>query len=568
MTKPPVTRLIVLLSAMILALGGVVVRLGFLQVKDATELIALGAEQRIRTYAVPAPRGAITDRNGVPLAMTREARDVFANPQLVTDPGSEAQRIAPLLGLDLAVVRSALRAPGTFIYLARQVEVDVADRLAALGLPGIGFQSSVARFYPAGNVGAQVLGFVGTDGTGLGGLEAEHEDLLAGSPGSRTVEVSAQGQEIVGGLELDEPGDPGADLVLTLDREMQYMAQQYLRDAVEENRAEGGTMIVLDPRSGDVLAMASYPTFDPNRFLAFPPDRRVNRAVTDAWEPGSVNKIVTAAAAIETRSVSLTDRFVVPAYRIVGGYTIHDAHPHPAEAMTIADIIAESSNVGASLLADRAGNAALAQYFDRFGFGRPTGIGFPGESAGIMPPGPWGDITRATVSFGSGMAVTPLQMASVYATIARGGTWVQPRLVRGSVPASGAFAEAPVVDGHRVISRDTADLLTRMLALVVEDGTGSAAQIDGYQVAGKTGTAKKLNDRGRYTDRYVASFIGFLPASAPRVVVAVVIDEPKTIYGGVAAAPAFSAMARYAIQRLGIEPAPPVAEPPHLQASP
>jgi cell division protein FtsI (penicillin-binding protein 3) len=289
--------------------------------------------------------------------------------------------------------------------------------------------------------------------------------------------------------------------------------------------------------------------------------------VTDAWEPGSVNKIVTAAAALETRAVSLSERFVVPATRVIDGYTIHDAHWHPVETMTIADIIAESSNVGASLLADRAGSAALGEYFERFGFGRPTGVGFPGESPGIMPTGHWEDITRATVSFGAGVAVTPLQMASVYATIARGGTWVQPRLVRGTVGVDGAVLADPPAAGHRVISAETADLLTRMLAFVVEDGTGSAAQIAGYQVAGKTGTAKKLDARGRYTNRYVASFIGFLPASDPRVVVAVVIDEPRTIYGGVAAAPVFSDMARYAIQRLGIEPAPPVSPPPHAQAA-
>ncbi|MEX0985074.1 MAG: penicillin-binding protein 2 [Actinomycetota bacterium] len=567
MTSPPVGRLVAVLGAMMLAIAGVVVRLGVLQVQESGDLFAMGVEQRIRTYDVPAARGTILDRNGIPLAMAREARDVFVNPQLVTDPISQAARIAPLLELDPAWVRAALRADGTFVYLGRQVETDVADRLASLGLPGVGFRPTVERYYPSGAVASQVLGFVGTDGTGLGGLEAYHEDVLAGTPGRRTVEVSAQGQEIVGGLEIVEPSAPGTDLMLTLDREMQYMAQQYLREAVKENRAEGGTIVVMDPNTGDVLAMASFPTFDPNRFLEFPAEHRTNRAVTDAWEPGSVNKIVTAAAALETRSVSLSERFVVPATRVVGNYVIHDSHWHPPASMTIGDIISQSSNVGASLLADRAGNAALSQYFERFGFGEPTGVGFPGEGAGIMPSGHWEDITRATVSFGAGVAVTPLQMASVYATIARGGSWVQPRLVRGTVGADATLLESVSAPSHRVIRRETADLLTQMLAAVVEDGTGSAAQIEGYQVAGKTGTAKKIDARGRYSNRYVASFIGFLPASAPRVVVAVVIDEPKTVYGGVAAAPLFSDMARYAIQRLGIEPAPSVPAPPHVQAA-
>jgi cell division protein FtsI (penicillin-binding protein 3) len=566
-TRPPVGRLVIVLSALLFALGGIVVRLGYLQVRESGDLTALGAEQRIRTYDVPAERGELLDRNGVALAMTRETRDVFANPSLVTDPIGEASVLAPELGLEEPWVRSALAADGTFVYLQRQVPTDVADRIEAMHLPGIGLQASTQRYYPAGSVGAQVLGFVGTDGTGLGGLEAEHEAELAGTPGSRTIEVSAQGQQIAGGLDAVHPGTPGEDLELSLDREMQYMAQQYLREAVKGNHAKGGTMVVLEPTTGDVLAMASYPTYDPNRFLDFQAANRVNRAVVDAWEPGSVNKIVTAAAALETRSVRLDERFTVPATRAIGGYTIHDAHWHPTETMTIGDIIAESSNVGASLLADQAGNAAMAQYFERFGYGRPTGIGFPGEAAGIMPTGPWKDITRATVSFGAGVAVTPLQMASVYATVARGGTWVQPRLVRGTVDASGTLDPAPASPTRRVIDPHIANLLTRMLTFVVEDGTGSGAQIAGYQVAGKTGTAKKLDAHGRYTNRYVASFIGFLPASAPRVVIAVVIDEPRTIYGGVAAAPAFSNMARYAIQRLGIEPAPPVSPPPHVQVA-
>ena len=552
---------------MMLALSVVVVRMGTLQLRGSGAFVAMGADQRIRTYAVPADRGLILDRNGVPLAMMREARDVYVNPELVTDPVTEAHRIAAVLALDEPSVRAALTQAGTFAYLGRAVDVDAADRLATMDLPGVGFQDVKERYYPAGNVAAQVLGFVGTDGQGLSGLEAYHETTLAGSPGSRTVEVSPLGQEIAGGLELTEPASPGADLTLTIDREMQFMVQQYLRLAVKDNGARGGTALVLDPGTGDILAMASYPTFDPNRFLDFPAEFRLNRAVTDAWEPGSVNKIVTAAAALETRSVSLTERFLVPATRVVGRYTIDDSHWHPTEAMTIGDIIADSSNVGASLLADRVGNAAMAQYLERFGFGASTGVGFPGEAAGIVPDGRWKDITRATVSFGAGMAVTPLQMASVYAAIANDGTWVQPRLVRGIADGSDQVFVAPEPITRKAIEPATAEVLTQMLARVVEDGTGESAQIAGYQVAGKTGTAKKLDARGRYTNRYVASFIGFLPASAPRVVVAVVLDEPDTIYGGVAAAPAFSHIARYAIQRLGIEPAPSVALPPHVRAA-
>jgi cell division protein FtsI (penicillin-binding protein 3) len=357
---------------------------------------------------------------------------------------------------------------------------------------------------------------------------------------------------------------PGSDLVLTIDREIQFQAQVYLRRAVKENHAKGGTIIVMDPHSGDIYAMASAPWFDPNRFGDADPDTWRNRAVTDTWEPGSVNKIITAAAAIQTGAVPLDRVFGVPAVRRVAGVPIHDSHDHPVEAMTLADIIAQSSNIGSSLVADEVGNAELAAYFARFGFGRTSGLGFPGEATGLMPPlAEWTDLRRAMMSFGSGVAVTPLQMASVYATIANGGTWVQPRLVRATRDPAGTVHELGPSSTHRVLRPATTDVLTRMLTYVVEDGTGENAQIPGYQVAGKTGTAKKLNAHGRYVNRYVASFIGFLPAGRPRVVVAAILDEPRTVYGGVAAAPLFQGVARYAIQRLGIEPAPSVPLPRH-----
>jgi cell division protein FtsI (penicillin-binding protein 3) len=568
MTRPPTRRLIALLVVMGLALGGVVVRLGVLEVRQSGHLVALGSEQRMRDLSLPASRGVIEDREGQPLAMTLDARDVYADPSLVTDPAGEAARIAPILGTELDWTRASLSANGTFVYLARQVDREVADGLAALRLPGIGFQDSDRRYYPGGSLAAQVLGFVGVDGDGLAGLEAQYDGVLAGTAGERRVEVGAQGQEIAGGLDRVTPARPGDDVVLTIDREIQFLAQQYLRRAVRQNHAKGGTIVVLDPRTGDVYAMASYPSYDPNAFASATAQDRMNRAVTSTWEPGSVNKVITAAAALETGAASPTQRFHVPWTRTIGGFTIHDAEPHPVERMTIGDIIAHSSNIGASMLADRVGNAGLQQYFARFGYGEPTGVGFPGEARGIMPTGEWEDITRATISFGAGVAVTPLQMATVYATVANGGTWVQPRLVLGTRAPDGTFTPAAPSSTRRVLRPDTADLLARMLAYVVQDGTGRNAEIPGYQVAGKTGTAKKLDRQGRYTHRYVASFIGFLPAARPRVVVAAVIDEPDTIYGGVAAAPLFQDVARYAIQRLGIEPAPSLPLPPHALPAP
>jgi cell division protein FtsI (penicillin-binding protein 3) len=562
MSRPPGGRALALLGAMVLALVGVVARLVVLQVRDHRELSAQGLEQRVRPTDLPAERGAILDRTGVPLAITMEARDVYADPRYVTDPIGEARRIGRVLQLRPRDVERLLRTDSTFVYLARQVDVGVAERLEDLGLPGIGFLEVPKRYYPAGPLAPQVLGFVGVDAIGLAGLEYEYEQALAGRPGRRTVELSADGLPIASGMEVVEPATPGRTLVTTLDREVQYLAQQALRRAVRQNRAKGGTVVVMDARNGDVYAMASYPWFDPNDFRRARRDAIRNRAVTDMFEPGSVNKVVTAAAALESGAVGLRELFQVPSWMRVGGYTVHDSHPHPVESMTLGDIVAHSSNIGSAMVAERVGSAQLASVLARFGYGTPTGVEFPGEAGGVVPElSAWTDITRTTVSYGQGISMTPLQMAAVYATVANDGLWVEPRLVRGTQGADGVLQPVAPTASRRVLSAETASMLSRMLASVVETGTGGAAQIPGYQVAGKTGTARKLVD-GRYVRRYMASFVGFLPASDPRVVIVVSIDEPRTVYGGVAAAPAFSEIARHVIQRLAIPAAPPIPLPP------
>jgi cell division protein FtsI (penicillin-binding protein 3) len=561
--RPPAGRLVALLVAMVLALVGVVSRLVLLQVGGHRALAAQGLRQRVHPTDLPAERGAIVDRTGVPLAITLEARDIYADPRYVTDPAGEAAKVARILDLRARDVERRLRTPDApFVYLDRQVDVRVADRLESLGLPGIGFLQVPKRYYPAGELAPQVLGFVGVDATGLAGLEFAYEDILAGTPGTRTVELSADGLPIASGMEIVEPAIAGRTLVTTLDREVQYLAQEALRRAVKENHAKGGTIVVMDARTGDISAMASYPWFDPNDFEHADREAVRNRAVTDMFEPGSVNKVVTAAAALESGSVGVREIFQVPWWMRVGGYTVNDSHSHPVQPMTLGDIVAHSSNIGSAMVAERVGSAELASVLARFGYGSPTGVGFPGEAGGVVPDLlHWTDITRATVAYGQGISMTPLQMAAVYATVANGGVWVQPRLVRGTSEPDGQLDEAPRSEPHRVLAEDTARMLTRMLASVVETGTGGAAQIPGYQVAGKTGTARKLVD-GRYVRRYMASFVGFLPASDPRVVIVVSIDEPRTVYGGVAAAPVFSEIARHVIQRLAIPAAPPVRLPP------
>jgi cell division protein FtsI (penicillin-binding protein 3) len=563
MTRPPVTRLVAMLALIVLAFTGIVVRLASLQVRDNPELEALGLQQRIRSIPLPAVRGEIVDRSGVALAVSREARDVYVDPRYVVEAEAEAETIADVLDLPAREVQRALESDGTFVYIERQVGLDVAKELEALALPGIGFLEVPERYYPADVLAAQVLGFVNVDGEGAAGLESAFDDELAGTPGERTVEISADGLAISTGLDRTVEPVPGSTLHTTLDRQMQYMVQTALERAVQANGAIGGTAVVMDPATGEVLAMANYPWFDPNDFADAPLEAMRNRAVTDAFEPGSVNKIITAAAALETGAVSLDRRFSVPASMEVGPFTISDSHVHPVESMTIGDIITESSNIGAALIAEQVGSVRLDSFMRKFGYGRATGIGFPGEASGVLLPGDrWDEVIRATVSYGQGISVTPLQLANVYATIANGGVWQQPKLVRGFERPNGTFDEASARRDRRVIRPDTAALLTRMLAAAVEEGTGVNAQIPGYQVAGKTGTSRKLVD-GRYVQRYHASFAGFLPAADPRVVIAVSIDEPRTVYGGLAAAPLFQEIARYAIQRLAIPAAPPVALPPH-----
>jgi cell division protein FtsI (penicillin-binding protein 3) len=565
---PPIGRLFVLLVGMLAGLGGIVTRLAVLQLSEAPELRSLGYDQRLQPTDLPAQRGRILDRNGELLAISLEAQDVYVKRELVVDPTDTAADLAPVLGVKPREILSRLKGSG-FAFVARQVDPRVAQRIQALELPGLGLLPVSKRYYPAGPLASQVLGFVGVDGVGLDGLELQYQSMLAGRSGEEIQEVDPLGRPIATGLrEVVEPRS-GTDVWTTIDVQLQYRVEAALARAVAENRAKGGTVIVLDPATGDILSMAVYPTFDPNRFSewADDPDVWKNRAVTDAVEPGSVNKVITASVAVQEHVFPLERRFVVPWRIRIGNSVIHDSHQHPTERMTLADIVAQSSNIGIVKVAEEVGAPLLSRYLSRFGFGRRTGLGFPGEGSGLLLPlDDWSLTSLPTIAFGQGISVTPLQMAAVYATIANRGTWVQPRLVRGTVGTDGTRVESPPSPSKRVVSPRTARILTQMLAYAVDEGTGQSAQIPGYQVAGKTGTARKpYADRPGYSLRYVASFIGFLPASRPRVVIAAMLDEPETVYGGLAAAPLFREIARYAIHRLEIEPGDAVPRPPSAQ---
>lgn len=566
MKRPPIGRLVALLCVLSLSLGVIFVRLTVLQVSQAAAFRDRAAEQRVRTVVLPAQRGQILDRSGEQLALSVPARDVYADPRYVTDPWATATSLAPILGERADTLVQKLSADTTFVYLARQVELDVADRIADLELPGIGFLAVSKRYYPANALAGQVLGFVNVDGVGIAGLELQYQDLLAGQPGERTQELDPYGQPIVGGVDVQVPPVPGSAIETTIDRDLQFQAQAALRDVVEGQHARGGTVIVMDPRTGDILAMVSSPWFDPNAFAEAKPATYRNRAITDMFEPGSTNKVITAAAAIQERALPLDRRLSVAWTMPVGEFVIHDSHPHGILRMTLGDIIAESSNIGAVKVANLVGATDMATYLARFGLGVPTGVGFPGEAGGLMLPlHEWTDTTLATAAYGQGLAATPLQMISVYAAIANDGRWVRPRLVRATIDPDGTRHQAPPSPTRRVVSADSAEMVSRMLSYAVEYGTGTYAQIAGYQIAGKTGTARiPLKDRPGYLEgQYVASFIGYLPAGDPEVVIAAILDRPAQGYGGLAAAPLFQRVARAAIARLGIEPADPLPLPPH-----
>jgi len=563
-SRPPMRRLVALFAFYAFALAAVVVRLGILQVSRASAYQTEAIRQRVDTVALPAWRGRILDRSGEPLAISVPARDVYADPKYVTDAWHTAKRLAAVLDLKVRPLARSLRSHTTFVYVARQVPMPVATRIERMSLPGIETLPVSARSYPAGPLCPQVLGFVDIDGIGRSGLELQYQSELAGRAGSKTFEHDLDGRPIVGGIHVETPPVPGVDVETTIDRDFQYQVQSALEAAVKANRAAGGMVIVMNPHTGDVYAMATYPWFDPNDPGASPMGTWRNRPITDLYEPGSTNKVITAAAAVQQHAVPLDRRLLVPWTMRVGPYTIHDSHAHAPEWMTLGDIVAQSSNIGAAMIADRLGAPTMYRYLSAFGLGRPTGVAFPNESAGItLPLSQWTSATLATAAYGQGLAVTPLQMISVFATIANGGEWVRPRLVSGFLDGDG-FHRAPASPTRRVVSSSTAHTVTQMLSYVVRDGTGTAARIHGYQVAGKTGTARiPMPGGGYYTDRSIASFMGFLPAGNPKVVIATILDRPATVYGGIAAAPLFQTVARYAIERFGIAPADPVGLPPH-----
>ncbi len=564
--RPPAGRVVALFVAFSLGLTGVAIRMVVLNVRDAPTYLALAAAQRVRRIELPAERGIIYDRSMRALALSLPARAVYADTGALSDPLAAASDLAPILEIPQPELTSLLSSEEPFVYLARRIDLQVANRVERLKIPGIGLLEETQRHYPGGSLAAQVLGFVGLDGSGLEGVELEYDDMLTGTPGSMVIEQDPDGITIPQGEGGTTQPSRGRDVVLTIDMHLQFHAERALADAVRRNGAKGGMVIALEPGSGDILAMATAPDFDANAFAESSVAVRRNRSVTDVYEPGSVNKVITAAAALEEGAIGLEERLSVPDRYRVSDRWFHDSHAHPTQAMTLTDIIAESSNVGTIMTAERLGKQMLDSYLREFGFGRPTGVGLPGEADGIlMPEDEWWGTSMGTIPIGQGIAVTPLQMASVYATIANDGLRVTPRVIRGTIGDEGVLRPAPQPAGEPVVSAHTAELVAGMLARAVETGTGQEAQVPGYWVAGKTGTARKpLEDALGYSDQYVASFIGFAPASDPAIVVAAILDEPDTVYGGVAAAPLFREITSFALAHMRVPTADPPASPPSM----
>ena len=546
-------RIRLLLAIFVLAFGVAFMRAAWLQGVRAASYGRLASNQHSEEVTIPAARGTLYDRGGVQLAIGEQATTVYADPRTVTDPRSEAATVAKIMRLDENEVYALLadRTRG-FVYVARKADSALAAKLARKGLPGLGFYHEEQRFYPQFNLAAQVLGYAGVDNKGLAGLELSLNKQLAGRPGRERIVKDASGQAIDTITSRTERD--GEDVYLTLDHTLQSNAQAVLRDTVRKWHAKSATAIVLDPATGAVRAMAVAPGFDANDYPKVWRVFQRNRAVTDTYEPGSTFKLVTVAGALSDRLVSPTTRFTLPYSIQVADRVVHDAEPRGTETMTVAHILSHSSNVGAITLAEKLGKQRLVRWIKRFGFGKLTGIDFPGESQGIvLPEERWSGSSIGNIPIGQGIAVTPIQMASAYAAIANRGLWVQPHLV--DHVGDGA---AKVPGRRRIVTQWVARQIMAMLKNVVAEGTGTLAEVPGYQVAGKTGTAAKPDERGGYSDsRYVASFVGVVPASRPRLVILVSVDEPQgAIWGGVVAAPAFSQIAKFGLQYLdgGIQP--------------
>jgi cell division protein FtsI (penicillin-binding protein 3) len=550
-------RVVVVVACLAVWVAGIEARLVFLQVIDRAALSALASRQTMLTREAPAIRGDIVDRHGRILATSVDADTIYAVPSEISDPGSVAEQLCRALGdcsdRDRQLLVDRLKQQRQFAYVRRQIAPDQARRVQALNLDGIGFLTESRRFYPNKDLAAGLLGYVGLDNTGLAGLESAYDQQIRGRPGKVLVQTDAKRHAF---SRTERPPTTGSTVELTIDEYLQHVAERELHAGIAENRAAGGAAIIMNPHTGEILAMANEPTFNPNAYREYDDSERRNRAVQDLYEPGSTFKIVTASAAIEERVFDVEQPIDVTGGQIhIGARVVHDTHNYGVLSFT--DVIVKSSNVGAIKIGFRLGTDRLSQYVARYGFGRQVSRDFPGESSGIVwNPAKWTDSALASVSMGYQVGVTPLQMVAAAASVANGGQYVEPRVIRAIDHDNRRYVVQPSVV-RRAISPETAATLTTIMEGVVERGTARAARLDRYTIAGKTGTAAKLVN-GRYSGTdYNASFVGFVPSRNPAVAIIVVTDSPHGSAGhtgGMVSAPVFRRIADAALRYLGVPP--------------
>jgi cell division protein FtsI/penicillin-binding protein 2 len=522
----------------------------WLQGVQGATLASEAISQQTQSILLPSLRGSLLDRHGNALASSEEAATIFAMPAEVEKPAHTAEKLAPVLKLSPSKVLSEISAETGYVALAHKVDLPTAARIERLGLPGIGEDPDSRRTYPQGALAAQVIGAVGAENEGLSGLESGEESVLHGIDGERRIVTDAKGEPIR--LEAAHEAENGSDVKLTLDPAIEAKTEQVLNEVGETYAPKGATAIVMDPRSSQILAMANWPPVDPTDLSTASPEDLMNRATGFTYEPGSTFKAFTVSAALEEGLVTPETSFYLPSQLHVADRVIEDAEERPPIDLTVAQILAQSSNVGAVEIGLKVGATRFSRWIDRFGFGRPTGVQFPGEEQGIVPAlDEYSGSTMGNLPMGQGLAVTPMQMMAGYEAIANGGILRRPQLIE-------KVGEETVQEpkGHRVIDAGVAAQVREMLeGVLAAGGTASEVSVPGYTLAGKTGTAQ-VAENGTYSKtKYVASFIGFAPAQDPKLLVGVVVDQPQgEIYGGSVAAPAFGKIAEYALPYLGVAP--------------
>lgn len=565
----PRSRLLAVFLGSIVLFSIVIARVAFLQTAGSNSLVAAGRAQRVSESVLHAQRGTIFARDGAELALSVPSSTIMANPKLVTDAGGTAAMLASMLALpperQQALAVAFVAKDKSFLYVARQVDDTVAAAVQALNLPGIDVLHEDKRTLPSGAVGRSILGRTDTDGAGTAGLELQFNDLLGGKNGERIREHDAKGRSIPGsGATTVEPL-PGTDLVLTLDRSLQFQVEQSLLARVDGLKAKGGTVVVMDTATGEIYAIANVERDSTDVVKV----TSANLAAVVPFEPGSVAKVFSLSAVVDS-GVAKPDTIIdVPGKMVFNEgtkwvQTIHDAEPHGTVPMSMHDIIVHSSNLGTYLLSQKIGSEKLYSYFQKFGFGQKTALNFPGETRGIIdPPNKWQGTEAVTVTFGYHYQASALQFAAAVNAVANGGTFVAPKLLKATIGDDGRVKATPPSATHTVISKASADTMTAMMRDVVCLGTGQDAKVDQFAVAGKTGTAYKAQNGGygdSTTRAYRATFVGFFPAQAPKLTILVTIDEPDPTsadrFGGKAAAPLFARIATAAIHELKITPTP------------